>query len=96
MFDEPVNGLDPDGVRWVRQLTRSLAAEGHTVFVSSHRMSEIQLTADQIVASGTDVPAMGARPASEATHQRVTTGGRGVSWGRATWDRGLVRLADPA
>ncbi|MFG3709669.1 ATP-binding cassette domain-containing protein [Micromonospora sp. NPDC047730] len=52
MFDEPVNGLDPDGVRWVRQLMRSLAAEGRTVFVSSHLMSEMQLTADQLVVVG--------------------------------------------
>ncbi|GAB2599952.1 ATP-binding cassette domain-containing protein [Kribbella endophytica] len=52
MFDEPVNGLDPDGVRWVRQLMRSLSAEGRTVFVSSHLMSEMQLTADQLVVIG--------------------------------------------
>ncbi|MGW4467772.1 ABC transporter ATP-binding protein [Micromonospora sp. NPDC004704] len=52
MFDEPVNGLDPDGVRWIRQLMRSLAAEGRTVFVSSHLMSEMQLTADQLVVIG--------------------------------------------
>jgi ABC-2 type transport system ATP-binding protein len=52
MFDEPVNGLDPDGVRWVRRLMRSLATEGRTVFVSSHLMSEMQLTADQLVVIG--------------------------------------------
>ncbi|RJL30387.1 ATP-binding cassette domain-containing protein [Bailinhaonella thermotolerans] len=52
MFDEPVNGLDPDGVRWVRNLMRSLAAEGRTVFVSSHLMSEMQLTADHLVVIG--------------------------------------------
>jgi ABC-2 type transport system ATP-binding protein len=52
MFDEPVNGLDPDGVRWVRGLMRSLADEGRTVFVSSHLMSEMQLTADQLVVIG--------------------------------------------
>ncbi|MEJ3750732.1 ABC transporter ATP-binding protein [Actinomycetes bacterium KLBMP 9797] len=52
IFDEPVNGLDPDGVRWVRQLMRSLAAEGRTVFVSSHLMSEMQLTADHLVVIG--------------------------------------------
>lgn len=52
MFDEPVNGLDPDGVRWVRQLMRSLAAEGRTVFVSSHLMSEMQLTADRLLVIG--------------------------------------------
>ncbi|WP_331735688.1 ABC transporter ATP-binding protein (plasmid) [Streptomyces sp. NBC_01166] len=52
MFDEPVNGLDPDGVRWIRGLIRGLAAEGRTVFVSSHLMSEMQLTADQLVIIG--------------------------------------------
>jgi ABC-2 type transport system ATP-binding protein len=52
LFDEPVNGLDPDGVRWVRGLMRSLAAEGRTVFVSSHLMSEMQQTADQLVVVG--------------------------------------------
>ncbi|QFU86604.1 ATP-binding cassette domain-containing protein [Amycolatopsis sp. YIM 10] len=52
MFDEPVNGLDPDGVRWVRQLMHSLAEEGRTVFVSSHLMSEMQLTAHELVVIG--------------------------------------------
>ncbi|RFS81036.1 ATP-binding cassette domain-containing protein [Actinomadura spongiicola] len=52
MFDEPVNGLDPDGVLWVRRLMRGLAAEGRTVFVSSHLMSEMQLTADRLVVLG--------------------------------------------
>ncbi|MDH2426121.1 ATP-binding cassette domain-containing protein [Sphaerisporangium sp. TRM90804] len=52
MFDEPVNGLDPDGVRWIRGLMRSLAAEGRTVLLSSHLMSEMQLTADRIVIVG--------------------------------------------
>ncbi|MEV6815898.1 ATP-binding cassette domain-containing protein [Micromonospora sp. NPDC051296] len=52
IFDEPVNGLDPDGVRWVRDLVRSLAAEGRTIFVSSHLMSEMQLTADHLVVIG--------------------------------------------
>ena len=52
MFDEPVNGLDPDGVLWVRGLMRSLAAEGRTVLVSSHLMSEMQQTADQLVIIG--------------------------------------------
>jgi ABC-2 type transport system ATP-binding protein len=49
VFDEPVNGLDPDGVRWVRELFRSLAAEGRTVFVSSHLMSEMSITAQRLV-----------------------------------------------
>ena len=52
IFDEPVNGLDADGVRWVRKLMRSLAAEGRTVFVSSHLMSEMQQTADHLVIIG--------------------------------------------
>jgi ABC-2 type transport system ATP-binding protein len=52
MFDEPINGLDPDGVRWIRGLMRSLAAEGRTVFMSSHLMSEMQQTADHLVVIG--------------------------------------------
>ncbi|MEU7257449.1 ATP-binding cassette domain-containing protein [Streptomyces rimosus] len=52
IFDEPVNGLDPDGVRWVRRIARSLAEEGRTVFISSHLMSEMQQTADQLVIIG--------------------------------------------
>ena len=52
LFDEPVNGLDPEGVRWVRQLTRGFAAEGRTVLISSHLMSEMQQTADHLVVIG--------------------------------------------
>ncbi|QYC39647.1 putative ABC transporter ATP-binding protein YbhF [Nonomuraea coxensis DSM 45129] len=52
LFDEPVNGLDPDGVRWVRDLMRSLAAEGRTILLSSHLMSEMALTAERIVIIG--------------------------------------------
>jgi ABC-2 type transport system ATP-binding protein len=52
MFDEPVNGLDPEGIRWIRNLLRSLATEGRTVFVSSHLMSEMALTADHLVVIG--------------------------------------------
>jgi ABC-2 type transport system ATP-binding protein len=52
MFDEPVNGLDPEGILWVRNLMKSLAAEGRTVFVSSHLMSEMALTADHLVVIG--------------------------------------------
>ena len=52
MFDEPVNGLDPEGIAWVRQLMRMLASEGRTVFVSSHLMSEMALTADHVVVIG--------------------------------------------
>jgi ABC-2 type transport system ATP-binding protein len=49
LLDEPVNGLDPEGVHWIRGLLRALAAEGRTVFVSSHLMSEMSLTADHVV-----------------------------------------------
>jgi ABC-2 type transport system ATP-binding protein len=52
LFDEPVNGLDPDGIRWIRNLLRGLAREGRTVFVSSHLMSEMALTADEVVVIG--------------------------------------------
>jgi ABC-2 type transport system ATP-binding protein len=52
ILDEPVNGLDPEGVLWVRNLLKSLAAEGHTVFVSSHLMSEMALTATRLVVIG--------------------------------------------
>lgn len=52
MLDEPVNGLDPDGIIWIRQLLRHLAAEGRTVFLSSHLMSELELTADHLVVIG--------------------------------------------
>lgn len=52
LFDEPVNGLDPEGVRWVRGLFRRLAAEGRTVFVSSHLMSEMQNTAEHLIVIG--------------------------------------------
>jgi len=52
VFDEPVNGLDPQGVRWIRELMRSLAAEGRTVLISSHLMSEMELTADRLIIIG--------------------------------------------
>jgi ABC-2 type transport system ATP-binding protein len=52
LFDEPINGLDPEGILWVRNLLKGLANEGRTVFVSSHLMSEMALTADQLVVIG--------------------------------------------
>src|SRR6202023_3561090 len=52
LLDEPVNGLDPDGIRWIRNLVKGLAAEGRTVFVSSHLMSEMALTATRLVVVG--------------------------------------------
>jgi ABC-2 type transport system ATP-binding protein len=52
LLDEPVNGLDPEGIRWIRGLLRGLAAEGRTVFVSSHLIAEMALTADRLVVIG--------------------------------------------
>jgi ABC-2 type transport system ATP-binding protein len=52
MLDEPVNGLDPEGIQWIRSLLKGLAAEGRTVFVSSHLMSEMALTADHLIVIG--------------------------------------------
>ena len=52
MLDEPVNGLDPEGIQWVRNLLKGLAAEGRTVFVSSHLMSEMALTAEHLIVIG--------------------------------------------
>jgi ABC-2 type transport system ATP-binding protein len=52
MLDEPVNGLDPEGIHWMRNLLKGLAAEGRTVFVSSHLMSEMALTADHLIVIG--------------------------------------------
>ena len=52
LFDEPVNGLDPEGIKWIREFFQSLAREGRTVFVSSHLMSEMAVSADQIIVIG--------------------------------------------
>jgi ABC-2 type transport system ATP-binding protein len=52
LFDEPVNGLDPEGIRWIRSLLQHLAAEGRTIFLSSHLMSEMEETADHIIVIG--------------------------------------------
>src|SRR5579863_6047532 len=52
MFDEPVNGLDPEGILWIRNLMKALAAEGRTVFVSSHLMAEMENTADHLIVIG--------------------------------------------
>jgi ABC-2 type transport system ATP-binding protein len=52
MFDEPINGLDPEGILWIRNLMRALASEGRTVFLSSHLMSEMAQTADHLIVIG--------------------------------------------
>jgi len=78
LFDEPVNGLDPEGIRWVRHLLRDLASEGRTVLVSSHLINEMALTAERLVVIGrgaliaeTSVDDFVARHQSEAV--RVVT-----------------------
>jgi ABC-2 type transport system ATP-binding protein len=96
LLDEPVNGLDPDGIRWIRQLLRGLAADGRTVFVSSHLMGEMALTADHLVIVGrgrliADV-SMAEMTASASGQVRVRTTraddlGRLLSAGGATVSR---------
>ncbi|MFI5829323.1 ATP-binding cassette domain-containing protein [Streptomyces sp. NPDC051578] len=79
MFDEPVNGMDPEGVLWMRRLFRRLAAEGRTVFLSSHLMSEMENTADQLVVIGRGrlIAAESVREfAARSTSLRVVVGTR--------------------
>jgi len=78
ILDEPVNGLDPEGVMWVRQLTRYLAGQGRTVFLSSHLMSEMAQTADHIIVLGrgriiADAPVGEILAAATGTAVRVRT-----------------------
>jgi ABC-2 type transport system ATP-binding protein len=80
MFDEPVNGLDPEGVLWIRTLLRRLAGEGRTVFVSSHLMSEMSITADRLVIIGRG------RLIAETTVEEFLKGGTG----------NFVRVRSPA
>jgi ABC-2 type transport system ATP-binding protein len=72
LFDEPVNGLDPEGVRWIRDLMRSLAAEGRTVLLSSHLISEMALTADHLVVIGRG------RLLADTSVAELTAGGRSL------------------
>ncbi|MFF5082560.1 ABC transporter ATP-binding protein [Actinoplanes sp. NPDC000266] len=69
LLDEPVNGLDPEGIRWIRELLRGLAAEGRTVFVSSHLIAEMALTADRLIVIGRG------RLLAETTVAELATGG---------------------
>ncbi|MBL6275698.1 ATP-binding cassette domain-containing protein [Micromonospora fiedleri] len=82
LFDEPFNGLDPEGVRWVRKLFRRLAAEGRTVFVSSHLMSEMEHCVDRLVVIG-----RGRLIAEESLAEFAARAGR---------PEVAVRTADPA
>ncbi|MFG2001460.1 ABC transporter ATP-binding protein [Spirillospora sp. NPDC048911] len=101
MFDEPVNGLDPDGVLWVRTLMRSLAAEGRTVFVSSHLMSEMQLTADRLVVIGkgrllADAPVAEVIAASSRNAVRIRTPRSGELAARLAAEPAPLRVTRPA
>src|SRR5215813_4544304 len=82
LLDEPVNGLDPEGVLWIRNLMKSLAAEGRTVLVSSHLMNEMAVTADHLIVIGRG-RLLADRPAAEFT-------------GRHSGQRVLVRTPDAA
>ncbi|WP_129294163.1 ABC transporter ATP-binding protein [Streptomyces lydicus] len=78
LFDEPVNGLDPEGILWVRNLMKQLAAEGRTVFVSSHLMSEMALTAEHLIVIGrgqlmADMPVKDFISANSADFAKVRT-----------------------
>ncbi|GLZ01840.1 ATP-binding cassette domain-containing protein [Actinoplanes sp. NBRC 103695] len=73
IFDEPVNGLDPEGIRWIRDFMRALAAEGRAVLVSSHLMSEMAQTADHLVVIG-----RGRLIADTSMDALVTGGGQGT------------------
>jgi ABC-2 type transport system ATP-binding protein len=72
ILDEPVNGLDPEGIRWVRTLLRGLAAEGRTVFLSSHLMSEMEMTADRLIVIGRG------RLVADVTMAELTAGHRSL------------------
>lgn len=78
LFDEPVNGLDPEGIQWVRALVRRFAGEGRTVFLSSHLMSEMELTADHVLVIGrgrlvSDLPMAEFTRRSSHSHVRIVS-----------------------
>lgn len=94
LFDEPVNGLDPEGVRWIRNLMKGLAGEGRTVLLSSHLISEMALTADHLVIIGQG------RLLADTSVGELTAGGRALedvffqlTSGSAAY-RGAVRAGD--
>jgi ABC-2 type transport system ATP-binding protein len=91
ILDEPLNGLDTDGIRWVRSLLRGLAAEGKTVFVSSHLMTEMALTADHLVVIG-----RGRLLADASTAEFIAAAGPGTVQVRSTDPAALAaHLAGP-
>ncbi|OKI61872.1 ABC transporter ATP-binding protein [Micromonospora sp. CB01531] len=102
LLDEPVNGLDPDGVRWIRRLTRTLADEGRTVLLSSHLMSEMQQTADRVIVLGkgrlvADAPLaelIAAGPAASVRVRGPEPAGLAALGARLTAERATVTAYD--
>ncbi len=86
LFDEPVNGLDPEGIRWIRDFFRSLANEGRTVFVSSHLMSEMAVSADQIIVIGRG------KFITQGSVDALTATAKGTVFVRASEHEGLITL----
>jgi ABC-2 type transport system ATP-binding protein len=86
LFDEPVNGLDPEGIRWIRDFFRSLANEGRTVFVSSHLMSEMAVSADQIIVIGRG------KFITQGSVDALTATAKGTVFVRASDHEGLTTL----
>jgi ABC-2 type transport system ATP-binding protein len=86
VLDEPGNGLDPEGIRWMRELLRALAAHGRTVLVSSHQLAEMEQFADvlviiaagRVVATGTLASVVGEHPSLEAAFLELTAGREGI------------------
>ncbi|MHB8334484.1 MAG: ABC transporter ATP-binding protein [Acidimicrobiales bacterium] len=90
LFDEPVNGLDPEGIRWIRAFFRALAIEGRTVFVSSHLMSEMAQSADEIIVIGRG------RFITQGTVDELTASADGTVLVRSADNTALRRLLEAA
>ena len=89
IFDEPVNGLDPEGILWIRTLLKSLASEGRTIFISSHLMSEMSLTADRLIVIGRG------RLIADAPISELTGRATGQVRVRSPRREDLVKLLEP-
>jgi ABC-2 type transport system ATP-binding protein len=89
VLDEPVNGLDPEGIRWIRDLLKQLAAEGRTIFVSSHLMSEMALTAEHLIVVG-----RGRLIADVSVRDFIESASRNVVRVRSADDARLTELLD--
>jgi ABC-2 type transport system ATP-binding protein len=95
LFDEPVNGLDPEGIQWVRSLMKRFASEGRTVFVSSHLMSEMEQTADHVLVIGrgrsiADLPVAEITQRSTQSHVKVVSPRAHELMPHLTWEGALV------